>query len=374
MTKSEKDIIIIKKGAEYDKQNEKSYLRGGGHYVRKTYTSTFKSSPTFTGRATCVKHVPVPFKSSPTFTGRATCVAHDKNLSTYSLNVLETDKTPTLSRICKFAYRSLTNSTLSQRERVKYGYTLAEVFSPCRKVKLSFGFTLAEVLITLGIIGIVAALTLPSLVNKYRIKQLEVAFKRTNSIVEQALLKTAQEFGYANIKDLNDICGKLPENQTGSCVTANKPYFDEINEFFISQFYQPMTVTMSVLFHKPPMLIPFNGKEKVAPYSNLYGACYDGAAKCGYLLPDGTFVSKIVPYHHGKYDGMTITFDTNGPYKRPNRLGYDIFFYNTGTWWKVCTAKGNDSQLFNSRACYNYALQDKNPDDNTKGYWESLKF
>lgn len=39
------------------------------------------------------------------------------------------------------------------------------------------GFTLAEVLITLGLIGIVAAMTLPSLVNNARNKQLEAAFK-----------------------------------------------------------------------------------------------------------------------------------------------------------------------------------------------------
>ena len=34
-----------------------------------------------------------------------------------------------------------------------------------RKVK--FGFTLAEVLITLGIIGVVAAMTIPTLMQKY---------------------------------------------------------------------------------------------------------------------------------------------------------------------------------------------------------------
>ena len=39
-------------------------------------------------------------------------------------------------------------------------------------------FTLAEVLITLGIIGIVAALTLPTIVQKQNKKSLEVAFKK----------------------------------------------------------------------------------------------------------------------------------------------------------------------------------------------------
>lgn len=36
-----------------------------------------------------------------------------------------------------------------------------------------YAFTLAEVLITLGIIGVVAAMTLPSLVNRTRQKELK---------------------------------------------------------------------------------------------------------------------------------------------------------------------------------------------------------
>ena len=40
------------------------------------------------------------------------------------------------------------------------------------------GFTLAEVLITLGIIGVVAALTMPALINKYQKKVLEVNVKK----------------------------------------------------------------------------------------------------------------------------------------------------------------------------------------------------
>lgn len=35
------------------------------------------------------------------------------------------------------------------------------------------GFTLAEVLITLGIIGVVAAMTIPAVINKYKSVQLK---------------------------------------------------------------------------------------------------------------------------------------------------------------------------------------------------------
>ena len=48
----------------------------------------------------------------------------------------------------------------------KFGFTLAEVFHPTGMSK-RIAFTLAEVLITLGIIGVVAALTIPTLIQKY---------------------------------------------------------------------------------------------------------------------------------------------------------------------------------------------------------------
>ena len=38
------------------------------------------------------------------------------------------------------------------------------------QTKMKKGFTLAEVLITLGVIGIVAAMTIPTLVNNYQEK------------------------------------------------------------------------------------------------------------------------------------------------------------------------------------------------------------
>ncbi len=44
-------------------------------------------------------------------------------------------------------------------------------------------FTLAEVLITLGIIGVVAALTLPSVINKYHSFVLEQQFKKSKQLL-----------------------------------------------------------------------------------------------------------------------------------------------------------------------------------------------
>ena len=53
-------------------------------------------------------------------------------------------------------------------------------------------FTLAEVLITLGIIGVVAALTLPSVVVNYKEKQLTTAWKKAYSDVANAALLMSQ--------------------------------------------------------------------------------------------------------------------------------------------------------------------------------------
>ena len=45
------------------------------------------------------------------------------------------------------------------------------------------GFTLAEVLITLGIIGVVSALTLPSLITSYKKQEASARLKKFNSLL-----------------------------------------------------------------------------------------------------------------------------------------------------------------------------------------------
>ena len=50
-----------------------------------------------------------------------------------------------------------------------------------------FGFTLAEVLITLGIIGVVAAMTMPTLMNSTQGAQYKTAYKKALSAISQAV-------------------------------------------------------------------------------------------------------------------------------------------------------------------------------------------
>ena len=56
-------------------------------------------------------------------------------------------------------------------------------------------FTLAEVLITLGIIGIVAAMTLPALIQKNSEKEIIAKLKKFNSTMDQAFMLAKNENG-----------------------------------------------------------------------------------------------------------------------------------------------------------------------------------
>lgn len=65
-----------------------------------------------------------------------------------------------------------------------------------RRTHTGKGFTLAEVLITLGVIGIVAAMTLPSITQKNYEKETVARVKKAYSILQQAYLMTVQQNGY----------------------------------------------------------------------------------------------------------------------------------------------------------------------------------
>ena len=76
-------------------------------------------------------------------------------------------------------------------------------------------FTLAEVLITLGIIGIVAAMTIPSLVQDYREKAQVTRVKKFYSVFSQAYTMALQDNGPFDTWGLSDSVQDIDESGNG---------------------------------------------------------------------------------------------------------------------------------------------------------------
>ena len=99
-------------------------------------------------------------------------------------------------------------------------------------------FTLAEVLITLGIIGVVAALTLPSLVQNYRKSVVENKLKASYSIISNAVKMAEVENGMGfdftisdEYKDENDVNNFSAKQSEAIFNTYFKSYFKVVKEY-----------------------------------------------------------------------------------------------------------------------------------------------
>ena len=79
------------------------------------------------------------------------------------------------------------------------------------------GFTLAETLITLGIIGVVAALTIPTLMKKYYEKQTVSRLRETQSILSQAIKMAEDEYG--DVEGWGIVNSEASNNLVGERVT-----------------------------------------------------------------------------------------------------------------------------------------------------------
>lgn len=89
-------------------------------------------------------------------------------------------------------------------------------------MKEKFAFTLAEVLITLGVIGVVAAITIPGLITSYNKKITETRLAKFYSVFNQAIRLSAAENGdvdtwddYWNASGNTYKDGQAQDNETG---------------------------------------------------------------------------------------------------------------------------------------------------------------
>lgn len=203
-------------------------------------------------------------------------------------------------------------------------------------------FTLAEVLITLGIIGVVASLTLPSLIKNYQERVLVNLAKKNYSVVTNALNMYNAD---------NDSNG----NYT-ALMNADKSDF-EIAQDFAKYFNgaklcvqnNKQTCNVSYKIKFPKALNNGRGENKFTEMLSGNGT---------FVLPDGTYISirrettksgtclfdwvsketdangNWLKNDDGSYKEVQhtsnrcgrIMVDTNG-LKGPNRMGSDVFNY-----------------------------------------------
>ena len=225
-------------------------------------------------------------------------------------------------------------------------------------------FTLAEVLITLGIIGIVAAITLPTIINNYRVKVLENQFKKADSIIQQAVQKTANEYGYTSITELN-MAGNCNGNVAYPNYLQLEAQMPAINEIWERQFLNVKRMnTLEMNWRNIPCNSFWGTRICLSYYCLGPGASY-------MILPDGVTVSPLFAVDGSCHQVfMMAVFDINGPYKGPNRIGYDIFRYQTADYNKMCNPNIVNSENF--KGCYYWAHRNVSPQDSSKPYWDVL--
>lgn len=168
--------------------------------------------------------------------------------------------------------------------------------------KANFGFTLAEVLITLGIIGVVAAITIPGLITNFKKRETVAKVKVAYSIFSQAVKLSVNE------------------NEDPSGWTANTS--KEYAEIYITPYLTGLTkTTVSPQAANPMRTLSSQGDAATNRYHDW---SWNSSEYPVYTLQNGmSFVISA-----GANDGYpTIVVDINGPTGKPNIMGIDGFAF-----------------------------------------------
>ncbi len=174
-----------------------------------------------------------------------------------------------------------------------------------------FSFTLSEVLITLVIVGVVAAITVPLIVADVQKQQTISKLKKVYSTLSQVILRSQNDNG-----------------------PVDEWYSKEDNNYaadYYSNYYKPY-------LNGPVKCLGYRecGYDKINPFYYVNGFNYGlhmgtGQTRFNFYMADGVFVivftgnyrdSEVAPF-----ETPWIIIDLNGG-KKPNRFGRDVFFFD----------------------------------------------
>lgn len=178
------------------------------------------------------------------------------------------------------------------------------------------GFTLAEVLVTLVILGVIAAMTIPAIVSNTRDAEYRSKAKKTFSILSQAM-------AMASLQGYIPVVGISNNDNSGTIQTWYKTYID------------PYLTTIKVCYNSTPGCWNSGDTQYLKGgevYYNRRGIGI-GANIVTAILNDGSFINidsygsaSMMTYFGTQTSGdsLVIFFDVNGE-KKPNTVGRDIY-------------------------------------------------
>ena len=234
-------------------------------------------------------------------------------------------------------------------------FTLKDIKRLPGVISARLGFTLAEVLITLGVVGIVAVLTVPAIVKNYR-----------NRMYVAQLQKVSAQIADATQSIMNDEhTDKFYETKAAaatSCTDADKGECQTGLGYFLNTYMK--TIKKNCLDSNEPCALSGG-----ASYSNIAGqALTNGFGASDYCIQT-TNGATVCGVYNPNNTCMSIVVDVNGM-SEPNIAGRDIFsmdIHNDGTLSdfgsgcvdghfgaasNTCTTGGIDSLYQASMGCY----------------------
>lgn len=245
-------------------------------------------------------------------------------------------------------------------------------------------FTLAEVLITIGIIGIVAAITIPTIIHKVKTYELRVQLKKTYSDLNQIALKFYNDYEMT-IPEFTKR-GERDSDKFNPDLSANwQTFVHQIFPAYLTSLTNNGKVTTSqselLKIHK---IHTMTGRATTIVCDNS-GFKVDQSGRM-YIFNDSPYPNE---------NGPIVCVDINGS-RGPNRYGYDFFIFifttkgtvipmgqpdedNTSdTKWQYnffrtgkeyCNPNGSYE---NQTACAYYAIKNINPYNENKNYWDNF--
>lgn len=176
-------------------------------------------------------------------------------------------------------------------------------------LRVKSAFTLAEVLITLGIIGVVSAMTLPIIISNTQGKENQALLKKAYSTLSQALLAM--------------------ENDTGTKVLPqdydwNKPFLKNFRKYF--RLYATCNSTQCIREDQGQYE---DGSDYFRRYSNYQTYDKKNVIDMVSYFDDGNALTadNMLLLAESHQNRLYLTVDVNGFYKKPNAWGHDLFTF-----------------------------------------------